>query len=88
MPRVTLTKSQSLNKNAILLYKHFVSEHNSSDIPKIMGYSRETHYNRKKHPEDFTLAQLRTLYKEAHLTDAEFMSMVRLEGDKNEARFC
>lgn len=87
MPRVTLTKSQSLNKNAILLYKHFTSEHRLAEVHKIMGYSRETHYNRQKHPEDFTLAQLRTLYKEAHLTDAEFMSMVRLEGDRNEARF-
>ena len=87
MPKVTLSKSQSLNKNAILLYKHFASEHSYSEICKIMGYSRETHYNRRKNPEDFTLAQLRTLYKEAHLTDSEFMAMVRLEKDKNEPRF-
>ena len=34
-----------------------------------------------------TLEQLRIIYKEAHLTDAEFMKMVRTEADRNESRF-
>lgn len=87
MPRVNLNRDAPLNDAAKQIYQYLQAQMGVPKLSKIMGYGQTTHCKRKKHPEDLTLEQLRIIYKEAHLTDAEFMRMVRAESDRNESRF-
>lgn len=87
MPKVNLNRDAPLNDAAKQIYQYLQSQTGVQRLSKMMGYGQTTHCKRKKHPEDLTLEQLRIIYKEAHLTDAEFMKMVRAESDRNESRF-
>lgn len=87
MPKVNLNRDAPLNDAAKQIYQYLQAQTGVQKLIKMMGYGQTTHCKRKKHPEDLTLEQLRIIYKEAHLTDAEFMRMVRAESDRNESRF-
>lgn len=87
MPKVNLNRDAPLNDAAKQIYQYLQAQMGVQKLIKMMGYGQTTHCKRKKHPEDLTLEQLRIIYKEAHLTDAEFMKMVRVESDRNENRF-
>lgn len=87
MPRVNLSKESPLNETAKSIYCYFQSKVGASNLLKLMGYSHSTHALRKNHPENLTLAQLRVIYKETHLTDEEFMKMIRIDSERNTFRF-
>lgn len=79
MPKVKLNREAPLNEEAKRFY-HFVrAGKNKAQICKMMGYSSATDNNRINKPEFFTLRELRILYKEANLSDEEFMKMIREE---------
>ncbi len=87
MPKVNLNKDAPLDNAAKQIYQYLQAQTGVQKLIKMMGYGQTTHCKRKKHPEDLTLEQLRIIYKEAHLTDAEFMKMVRAAADRIESRF-
>lgn len=79
MPKVTLNKNAPLDEAARKVYGFFSSGISDERACKIMGYTRTTHYRRINHPDSFTLAELRTLYRETKLPDEVFMRMIREE---------
>lgn len=82
MPKVNLNRDAPLNEAAKKIYCFFSTGISENKACKIMGYSKATHYNRQKNPEQFTLGELRTLYREANLPDEVFMRMIREEPTK------
>lgn len=77
MPRVNLNRDAPLNEAAKRFYLFVRSGKSKSQICKLMGFSAGTDCNRINDPEFFTLRELRILYREARLSDEEFMKMIR-----------
>lgn len=77
MPKVNVNRDAPLNAAAQKVYQYFQAGLAEKQICRIMGYDRSTHYRRMKRPEQFTLAELRILYREAKLPDEVFMRMIR-----------
>lgn len=79
MPKVNISRNAKLNDAARKVYGYFCAGISDDQACRIMGYSRPTHYKRLKNPEQFTLGELRTLFREAKLPDEVFMRMIREE---------
>lgn len=77
MPKVSIGKNSKLNDSARKIYSFFCTGISDEQVCKIMGYSRPTHYKRMKNPEQFTLEEIRILYRESKLPDEVFMRMIR-----------
>lgn len=87
MPKVNLSRESPVNETAKAIYKYFQAVVGTQNLLKLMGYGSTTHCQRKNHPENLTLDQLRTIYKAAHLSDEEFMRMIRTDKNRNDNRF-
>lgn len=87
MPKVNLSRESPVNETAKAIYTYFQAMVGTQRLLKLMGYGSTTHCQRKKHPENLTLEQLRVIYRSAHLSDEEFMKMIRADKDRNESRF-
>lgn len=81
MPKVNISRTAKLDDASRKVYSFFCAGISDDQACKIMGYSRPTHYKRQKNPEQFTLGELRILYREAKLPDEVFMRMIREEPD-------
>ena len=79
MPKVNINRNAKLNDAARKVYGFFRTGITDNQACRIMGYSKPTHYKRMQNPEQFTLGELRILYREAKLPDEVFMRMIREE---------
>ena len=79
MPKVNINRNAKLNDAARKIYGFFHTCLSDDQVCRIMGYSKPTHYKRLKNPEQFTLGELRIIYREAKLPDEVFMRMIREE---------
>ncbi len=77
MPKVNINRNAKLNDAARKVYGFFRSGLSDDQTCKIMGFEKATLYRRQKNPEQFTLGELRILYREANLPDEVFMRMIR-----------
>ena len=78
MPKVNLNRDAPLNEAAKRFYCFVRAGKNKNQICKL-GFSATTDCNRINNPDLFTLKELRILYREAKLSDEEFMKMIREE---------
>ena len=81
MPKVTIGKTAKLDEMARKIYRHVKADYTLDKLLPIMGYSAKTHSLRMRNPGDFTLSQLRTVYRLSDATDEEFLQMIREDKD-------
>lgn len=83
MPKVTLTQSQVLNTAASNITAAIAQIKGKDKFAQALGFTEKTYYSRKDQPEQYTLDELRKLYRFGKLTDEEFLTMIRSEDSRN-----
>jgi hypothetical protein len=77
MPKVNIRKTSSMDRAVQSVHRDLRQQLTVKGLCKYMGYSPNTDTDRVKHPEDFTIRQLRIMYKLSDMGDEAFLKMIR-----------